>query len=93
MPSVDTYLLGAKTAAFADRSHGASDRPQRRRREIGRLDDGVDVTRRLFDYDGAGRWFGKPQPAGDLAQHLLLTFAVHCRPFDHNGSKTFALRG
>ena len=87
MPSVDAYLLGAKTAAFADRSHGASDRPQRRRREIGRLDDGVDVARRLFDCDGAGLGFGKPQPAGDFAQYLLLTFVVHGRPPQSEAAK------
>ena len=80
MPPVDTYPLGTKTATFADRSHGASERPQRRHREIGRLDDGVDVTRRLFDYDSVGLGFRKPQPAGDFAQYLLLTFAVHRRP-------------
>ena len=76
MSPVDTHLLGTKTASFADGSHGASDRPQRRHREIGCLDDGVDVTRRLF-YRDAGRGFGRSQPAGDFAQNLLLTFAVH----------------
>src|SRR5271155_1719202 len=79
MPPVDTHLLGTKTAAIADRSYGASNRPQRRHREIGRLDDGVDVTTRLFNCDSAGRGLSKPQPAADFAQNLLLTFAVHRR--------------
>jgi hypothetical protein len=60
MPPVDTHLLVAKTASFADDSHGASNGSQRRHREIGRLDSGVDVTRRLFDRDSAGRGFDKP---------------------------------
>src|SRR5215472_1937409 len=37
MPPVDAHLLGTKTAAFADRSHGGSDCTQRGDREIGRL--------------------------------------------------------
>jgi hypothetical protein len=90
MPPVDLHLLGTKTAAIADRRHGVSDRPQRRHREIGRLDDGVDVTRRLFDSDSVGLGFGKPQPAGDFAHNLLLTFAVHRLTFDHReASSTF----
>jgi hypothetical protein len=80
MPPIDTYLLGAKTAAIANRSHGASDRPQCRHREIGYLKNGVDVTGRLFDYDSAGRGCGKPQPAGNFAHNLKLTFVVHRRP-------------
>jgi hypothetical protein len=59
MPPIDTHLLGTKTAAFADRSHGAPDRPERRNCEIGRLDDGFDVTGRLFDCDSAGSGFRK----------------------------------
>src|SRR5262249_24441234 len=80
MPPIDTYLLGAKTAAIANPSHGPSDLPQRRHREIGYLNNGVDVTGRLFDYDSAGRGFGKPQPAGNFAHNLKLTFVVHRRP-------------
>jgi hypothetical protein len=89
MPPVDVYLLGAKTSALADRCHRTSDRTQRSYRKIRRLDDRVDVAGRLFHYSCARFGFRKAQPAGNCAQHLFLTLAIHRRLSSTGSHGTF----
>jgi hypothetical protein len=88
MSTIDFHQLFAKATALAHQCDDAAEGTHHRRGEICRLDDGVDLARRLLDLDGIPCHLGHCKASGYLYQDLLLTFAIHHGTFEKVGAET-----